>query len=188
MPPASGVRPRRARRFSRATVARRGGDTTSPLPNAATPGSQLRRGGCRVRRDRRTQELPGQARGGLVAFHSGDGGTTWDDRPNGLGSPHDHPTVVVDGNVVAHANWVYVVSTKNLRVDGESRSSIVVARRSNGGRQVAIISEWFRTTIEHSTSSGPMLATRCFNCGARLWVSTQNSATSVEVLIPCSAR
>jgi hypothetical protein len=78
--------------------------------------------------------LPDQARGGLIVFHSGDGGTTWDESPNGLAAPHDHATLVVDRSVIAHANWVYVVSTRNLRVEGKARSSVFVSRSMDGGK------------------------------------------------------
>ena len=58
--------------------------------------------------------LPDQSRGGLVVFHLADGGLTWDEKPVGLGTGHDHPTVAIDTSSAARGNLVYVVSGKGL--------------------------------------------------------------------------
>jgi BNR repeat-like domain len=81
--------------------------------------------------------LPDQPRGGLVVFHSADGGLTWDEKPVGLGTGHDHPTLAVDTSSSTRANWVYVISGKGVRVDDRQRSSVFVARSTDGGRTFA---------------------------------------------------
>jgi hypothetical protein len=78
--------------------------------------------------------LPDQSRGGLVVFHSADGGLTWDEKPVGLGTGHDHPTVAIDTSSSARGNWVYVVSGKGLRIDDHQRWSVWIARSLDGGR------------------------------------------------------
>jgi hypothetical protein len=78
--------------------------------------------------------LPDQSRGGLVVFHSADGGFTWDDKPVGLGTGHDHPTIAIDTSSSARANWVYVVSGRGVRVDNHQRWSVFIARSMDGGR------------------------------------------------------
>lgn len=78
--------------------------------------------------------LPSQARGGLVVFHSDDGGTTWDETPVALGPGHDHPTLAVDTRSAARSSWVYVVSGKGARVDGKLRFSVFVTRSMDGGK------------------------------------------------------
>lgn len=47
---------------------------------------------------------------------------------------HDHPTIAIDTSSPARANWVYVVSGRGLRVDGHERSSVFVARSTDGGK------------------------------------------------------
>jgi hypothetical protein len=81
--------------------------------------------------------LPDQPRGGLVVFHSADGGLTWDQKPVGLGTGHDHPTIAIDTSSSTRANWVYVISGKGVRVDDSHRWSVFVARSIDGGRTFA---------------------------------------------------
>jgi hypothetical protein len=81
------------------------------------------------------QDAGGRATVGLVAFHSADGGKTWNDRPSDLGASHDHPTAVVDTSAPDRADWVYVVSSRGLRADaGKLRFGVFVARSIDGGK------------------------------------------------------
>jgi hypothetical protein len=79
-------------------------------------------------------QLPQQGEGGVVVYHSPDGGRTWDDHPIGLGRAADHPTIAIDAGSPARAAWLYVVSGQTFRGDnGVLRSAVVVARSRNGG-------------------------------------------------------
>jgi hypothetical protein len=53
----------------------------------------------------------------LIAYHSPDGGQTWDAQPVSLGPGHDHPMTVVDRGDSTRANWLYVVSSLDARAD-----------------------------------------------------------------------
>jgi hypothetical protein len=80
-------------------------------------------------------QLPQQGEGGLVVYHSPDGGRTWDEHPTGLGRSADHPTVAVDAGSAQRAGWLYVVSGQIFRGDqGVLRSAVVIARSRNGGK------------------------------------------------------
>jgi hypothetical protein len=80
--------------------------------------------------------LTQQDGGGLVVFHSADGGRTWDEKPVGLGRGHDHQTVAIDMSSRQRTGWLYVVSGQALRADdGKLRWSVSVARSRNGGKR-----------------------------------------------------
>lgn len=71
----------------------------------------------------------------LLVFHSPDGGQTWGDVPLTLGRGHDHPMVVVASNSEARQDWVYVVSSQQIRADnGMRRYSVFVARSRDAGK------------------------------------------------------
>jgi hypothetical protein len=71
----------------------------------------------------------------LIAYHSPDGGQTWDTQPVSLGPGHDHPMTVVDRGDSTRANWLYVVSSLDAPADnGVLRFGISVSRSRNGGR------------------------------------------------------
>lgn len=79
--------------------------------------------------------LKQQRSSGLVAFHSSDGGRTWDSLPAGLGRSHDHPTTAVDLSAGPHRGWIYVSSHRpRVAEDGRVRYGIYVARSRTGGR------------------------------------------------------
>ncbi len=79
--------------------------------------------------------LPQQGSGGLIVYHSADGGRTWDDQPIGLGRGHDHQTVVVDRSSSERESWLYVISSRDIRADqGKRRFGVFVARSRNGGK------------------------------------------------------
>jgi hypothetical protein len=72
---------------------------------------------------------------GLVSYHSTDGGLTWSDRPAGLGRGHDHPVVVADWSGSPRGNWLYIVTSRDARLDqGTLRFPVSVSRSRNGGR------------------------------------------------------
>lgn len=80
--------------------------------------------------------LTQQEGGGLVVFHSADGGRTWDEKPLGLGRAHDHQTVAVDASSTKRKGWLYVISGQALRAeDGKLRWSVFVARSRDGGKR-----------------------------------------------------
>jgi hypothetical protein len=71
----------------------------------------------------------------LIAYHSSDGGQTWDAQPVSLGPGHDHPVTAVDQSDPTRANWLYVVSSLEARADnGVLRFGLSVSRSRNGGR------------------------------------------------------
>jgi hypothetical protein len=71
----------------------------------------------------------------LIAYHSSDGGQSWDPQPVSLGAGHDHPITVVDHSDSSRANWLYVVSSLDAHADnGVLRFGISVSRSRNGGR------------------------------------------------------
>ena len=77
-----------------------------------------------------------QQDGGLLVFHSADGGRTWDEAPVGLGRGHDHQTVAVDATGGKRSGSIYVVSGKGVRADdGKLRWSVFVARSADGGKR-----------------------------------------------------
>jgi hypothetical protein len=79
--------------------------------------------------------FPQQGRGGLVAFHSQDGGRTWDSTPVGLGTPHDHPTMALDLSAKQRRGFIYVLSHHGFSdAEGARRWSIFIARSRDGGR------------------------------------------------------
>ena len=79
--------------------------------------------------------FPQQGRAGLLAYHSPDGGRTWDSAPVGLGTPHDHPTMTLDLSTTPRRGFVYVLSHHPVRdADGARRWSIFVARSRDGGK------------------------------------------------------
>jgi len=83
-------------------------------------------------------EVPGvQPRTGawLVAFHSPDGGVTWEDDITIIGYGHDHPVVATDPSSSQRKGWLYVTSHYEWRDgNGQRASGVFVARSRNGGR------------------------------------------------------
>lgn len=83
----------------------------------------------------RHSALAAQGNGGLVAFHSADGGRTWDSLPVGLGRGHDHPTMAVDFSSGTRRGWIYVSSHRGRSADdGHYRYGVYVARSRTGGK------------------------------------------------------
>jgi hypothetical protein len=79
--------------------------------------------------------FPQQGRGGLLVFHSPDGGRTWDSVPLGLGTPHDHPTMTLDLSTTSRRGFIYVLSHHPIRdADGARRWSVFMARSRDGGK------------------------------------------------------
>jgi hypothetical protein len=54
--------------------------------------------------------------GGLLLFHSADGGRSWPDRPQVLRRSPDHPTVIADTSGSKWKGSVYVMSGQSIRV------------------------------------------------------------------------
>lgn len=78
--------------------------------------------------------LPDQP-GGLVVYHSEDGGQTWAADAVGLGTGHDHQTMIVDLNSPDRRNWVYIVSSRDVEGEGgKEHRGIFVVRSRDGGR------------------------------------------------------
>ena len=74
-------------------------------------------------------------RDGLVGFHSRDGGRNWDAHPIGLGSNHDHPTMVVDQSAGSRRGWIYLSSHRPTRgEDGRQRWGLYMVRSRDGGK------------------------------------------------------
>jgi len=71
----------------------------------------------------------------LVAFHSPDGGVTWEDDVTIIGYGHDHPVVTTDLSSSNRKGWLYVTSHYEW-LDGNSQpaAGVFVARSRNGGR------------------------------------------------------
>jgi hypothetical protein len=70
----------------------------------------------------------------LLAFRSSDGGRTWNDSPVSFGRRHDHGTLGVDRSAGPFGGSAYVVSRQDVRQDdGKTRSTVFVARSSDGG-------------------------------------------------------
>ena len=79
--------------------------------------------------------FPQQGRAGLLAYHSPDGGRTWDPAPVGLGTPHDHPTMSLDLSMTSRRGFIYVLSHHPVRdADGARRWTIFVSRSRDGGK------------------------------------------------------
>ena len=79
--------------------------------------------------------LAAQGSAGLLAFHSADGGRSWDSLPVGLGRNHDHPTLAVDFSSGHRRGWIYVSSHRGRSAeDGRFRYGVYVARSRTGGR------------------------------------------------------
>jgi hypothetical protein len=79
--------------------------------------------------------LTQQRQGGLVVFHSADGGRTWNPTPVGLGRGQDHPTIAVDVSSPERRGWLYVVSTDVApEAGGKLRFGVTVAPSADGGR------------------------------------------------------
>jgi len=75
------------------------------------------------------------AGGWLVAFHSPDGGITWDNAPTVVGRPHDHPALAIDLTSPTRKGWLYVTTHHEPRNgDGQIMPSVFVARSRNGGK------------------------------------------------------
>jgi hypothetical protein len=83
-------------------------------------------------------EVPGVLPKGshwLFAFHSPDGGVTWDDAPTLVGLAHDHPAIAVDLTSPARKGLLYVTTHHEPRgADGKVVPSVFVARSRNGGK------------------------------------------------------
>jgi len=83
-------------------------------------------------------EMPGlvpKNNGWLFAFHSADGGSTWDDAPTVVARSNDHPAIAVDPGSAARKGWIYVTTHHEPR-DGNARlaSRLFVARSRDGGK------------------------------------------------------
>jgi hypothetical protein len=73
--------------------------------------------------------------GWLLAFHSADGGITWDNAPTVVGRPHDHPAIAIDLTSPKRKGWLYVTTHHEPRDgDGQMAPSVFVARSRNGGK------------------------------------------------------
>ncbi|HJU75444.1 MAG TPA: sialidase family protein [Gemmatimonadaceae bacterium] len=71
----------------------------------------------------------------LVAFHSSDGGVSWEDDVTIIGYGHDHPVLAVDVSSSQRKGWIYVTSHHTWRDgNGQRASGVFVARSRNGGR------------------------------------------------------
>jgi len=71
----------------------------------------------------------------LFAFHSPDGGFTWDDTPTVVGRPHDHPAVAVDPGSAKRGGWIYVTTNHQPRDgNGQVASRFFIARSRDGGK------------------------------------------------------
>lgn len=82
----------------------------------------------------RSPRFPHQGGSGLLAYHSADGGATWD-APVPLGRAHDHPTTTVDSSSGPRRGWIYVTSHRGARAeDGRLRYGLWLARSRDGGR------------------------------------------------------
>ena len=83
-------------------------------------------------------ELPGlQPRHSvwLIAFHSSDGGVTWDQEPTVLGRGHDHPAVTVDTKSAKRKGWIYVTTHYEWRDgNGQPASVVFIALSRDGGK------------------------------------------------------
>jgi hypothetical protein len=83
-------------------------------------------------------EIPGlvpKNNGWLFAFHSADGGFTWDGAPNVVSRSNDHPAVAVDGGSPTRKGWIYVTTHHEPR-DGNGRlsSRLFITRSRDGGK------------------------------------------------------
>jgi len=83
-------------------------------------------------------ELPGvqpRRSNWLIAFHSSDGGVTWDQEPTVVGRGHDHPAVAVDVTSPRRKGWIYVSTHHEWRDgNGQLASGVFVARSRDGGK------------------------------------------------------
>jgi hypothetical protein len=80
------------------------------------------------------RDLPGQRDTGLVVFRSADGGRTWDDKPSGLGSGFDHPTMIGDMASGAARGSLYLLAKHETRDDRKSlHVALFVAASDDGG-------------------------------------------------------
>jgi BNR repeat-like domain/BNR/Asp-box repeat len=71
----------------------------------------------------------------LIAYHSSDGGTTWDEKPTLIGHGHDHPAIVVDVTNGQRKGWVYVTTHYEWRDgNGQLAATVFVTRSRDGGR------------------------------------------------------
>jgi len=71
----------------------------------------------------------------LIAFHSSDGGLTWDEEPTILGRGHDHPALAVDTSSAKRKGWIYVSTHHEWRDgNGQPASGVFIARSRDGGK------------------------------------------------------
>jgi hypothetical protein len=81
----------------------------------------------------------------LIAYHSGDAGMTWDEKPTVVGHGHDHPAVAVDLSSSTRKGWIYVTTHYEFRDgNGERASTVFVTGSRDGGR-----------TVDHPTEVSP---------------------------------
>lgn len=72
---------------------------------------------------------------GMVVYRSTDGGLTWAEPPVGLGRGYDHPLLIADRSSPDRTNWLYVVSSRDVRLDrGVLRFVVSSWRSRTGGR------------------------------------------------------
>ncbi|MEO7084476.1 MAG: sialidase family protein [Gemmatimonadaceae bacterium] len=69
---------------------------------------------------------------GMLVYRSVDGGITWGARPAGLSWGWDHPMTVVDRSGAKRGDWVYLVSSKDPKKDGNY--VVAVSRSLDGGQ------------------------------------------------------
>ncbi len=83
-------------------------------------------------------EIPGlvpKTSSWLFAFHSADGGFTWDSSPTVVGRSNDHPAVAIDVSSTARHGWIYVTTHHEPR-DGNGRlaSRLFITRSRDSGK------------------------------------------------------
>ena len=70
----------------------------------------------------------------LFAFHSADGGTTWDAAPTVIGRPHDHPAIAID-TASSRKGLIYVTTHHEPRdADGQLTTRIFLVRSRDSGQ------------------------------------------------------
>jgi hypothetical protein len=87
----------------------------------------------------------------LFLLRSADGGRTWPETPLGLGSHHDHPMVIAQGNQVYVASGGGVHNSFN-----QHRSSVSVAHSRDGGRTFGPPTDVIASNLGYQ-AEGPVL-------------------------------
>jgi hypothetical protein len=98
-------------------------------------------------------------RGPLLVFHSADAGQTWDSIPTSLGVGHDHETMAVDLVSPGRANWVYLVSSREIHAErGQEYRGIFVSRSRDGGRTFDSPSHVVPNNLYNNTETAAVLS------------------------------